>query len=60
MSVVPDPAQNLELAGAIAVLVAILCVIYWRIALLLLAIVFIALTVFSVLLIIYGFHRVGA
>lgn len=59
MPVLPDPAQHLETAGAVAVLIAIVCVAYWRVALLLLAIVFIALIIFSVLVVIYGFHHMG-
>jgi hypothetical protein len=59
MPPVPDSAQQLETVGVIAVLIAILCVIYWRIALLLLAILFIALIIFSVLVVIYGSHHIG-
>jgi hypothetical protein len=48
---------DIQAIAILAVLIGSLCVIYWRIALRLLAIALIALAIFGSVLVIYGFHH---
>jgi hypothetical protein len=52
----PPDIQSL---GVLATLGAVLCVIYWRTALRIMAIVLIALTIYGAILFFEGLHSVG-
>jgi hypothetical protein len=57
MSSPPAHPSDIEAIAILAVLIGSLCVIYWRIALRLLAIALIALTIYGAVLVIYGLHH---
>lgn len=55
MPAAPDPG-HLEALGLIALLIASVCVVYWRIVLQLLAIAVLAVAIYTAVLLIEGFH----
>ena len=57
MSSPPDHPPDIQAIVILAVLIGSLCVIYWLIALRLLAIAVIALAIFGAVLVIYGLHH---
>jgi amino acid permease len=60
MPAVQNQPQDLESIGALAMLIASLCVVYWRTALRVAAILVIALTIYGAVLVIDGLrHAAG-
>jgi hypothetical protein len=57
MSIPSAHPSDIQAIAILAVLIGSLCVIYWRVALRLVAIALIALAIFGVVLVIYGLHH---
>ena len=55
----PNHPQDIQTVTVLAVLIASLCIIYWRITLRLIAIAVIALAIYGAVLALYGLHHPG-
>jgi hypothetical protein len=59
MPTAPGPPHDFQSIGLLVTLVAALCVIYWRIAIRLVAIAVIALTIYGAVLLVEGLQHAG-
>ena len=59
MPAISSHTPDIETVTIVAILIAGLCVIYWRTALRLIAIALIALAIYGAVLASYGLHHVG-
>lgn len=55
----PNQPQDIQTVTVLAVLIASLCIIYWRVTLRLIAIAVIALAIYGAVLALHGLHQPG-
>lgn len=59
MPAIPSHTPDIETVTVVAILIASLCVIYWRTALRLIAIALVALAIYGAVLAFYGLYHIA-